>query len=132
MTIANLPLAILSFGYVALTIVAFTFIFAPFYLLTGGRAGFFNAITSFGTACSGFFFPISLLPDAFEVVARLFPTAWAMEALMHSVIPGNPASVIVRGWGIALLLSAFYLIGAYLLMRVVERRVTITGVLGTS
>ena len=94
----------LASGCVALVaVIALCFVFAPFSFIVGVRGGFFNALMPFGTVVSGFLYPIDVLPASLETVARLLPTAWAMQAVVDS-IDGRASSAtivlhLVWRWG---------------------------------
>jgi ABC-type multidrug transport system permease subunit len=115
-------------GLLALaSVVAAGFVFAPFSFLQGAKGGFFNAIMPAGTVFSGFLYPVDLLPPSLEVIARLMPTAWAMDAVVRSINGGGPAWRIVGDWALcALLVVAFFAVSAYL-FGVAERRVRVSG-----
>ncbi len=131
-SIDNVPLL---FGSCLLAIggvVATSFIFTPFTFLVGGRGGFFNAIMPLGTVLSGFLYPTGLLPAVLEVPARLLPTAWAMEAVLHST-QGTGSQLQVFGeWLAAAVLIAGFFGAAALLFQKAEARVRVTGNLATA
>jgi ABC-type multidrug transport system permease subunit len=127
--VANLPALLVSLVFVMISMIAAGFIFSPVAVLMGGRAGFFNAIMPFGVVFSGFLYPISILPMAFKIIARLLPTSWAMDGVIHSI--GGQVSMwrIAGDWGIALAISLVYVFLTHALLKVVERKVRRTGVL---
>ncbi len=51
---------------VVLAVVALQFLFAPLSFLVGAQNGLFNANMPLGVVLSGFFYPISLLPNWYE------------------------------------------------------------------
>ncbi len=129
--IANLPAFIISLLVAMFSMVCASFIFAPLAVIMGGRGGFFNAIMPFGIVFSGFLYPVSVLPGAFKVIARMLPTSYSMDGVIRS-IQGNVSVWRIAGdWAIALAISLVYLIIAYYLFQVVEKRVRYTGVLST-
>jgi ABC-type multidrug transport system permease subunit len=105
------------------------FVFAPFSFIAGVRGGFFNALMPFGSVVSGFLYPIDVLPASLEAVARLLPTAWAMQAVIESIDGGSDATILLH-LGIALALSAALIAAACLLFVEAERRVRLSGNLG--
>ncbi|HEU0075070.1 MAG TPA: ABC transporter permease [Dehalococcoidia bacterium] len=122
----------LASGIVALiAVVVSSFFFAPFSFLAGVRGGFFNAIMPFGAVVSGFLYPIDLLPGSLEAVARLMPTAWAMQAVVDSLDGSASDLAVVIDLAVALALSAVLLTVSFLLFIKVERRVRLSGSLGT-
>ena len=128
--ISNTPLLLTSLFFAMLALISAGFLFAPLFVVVGGRAGFFNAIVPFGVVCSGFLYPIAILPAGFEAFARLLPTSWAMDGVIRSVQGGGSHWTIIGDWGISLALTAAWLGLTYLLFRAVENRVRVTGVLG--
>ena len=125
------PLALFVSGLIALaSVIATSFVFAPFSFLQGARGGFFNAIMPAGTVVSGFLYPVGLLPTSLEVIARLLPTSWAMDAVVRSVEGGSASWRIFGDWAIACALMVVYLLLAAWLFRVAERRVRVSGNLG--
>ena len=104
---------------------------SPIMVLTGGRAGYFNAILAFGVTLNGFLFPLSQLPIGIEVIARIFPTSWAMNGLVRSIRDGGWSPELGGELAVSLALSCVWLAFTYFLMKRVEARVRVTGVLGT-
>jgi ABC-type multidrug transport system permease subunit len=127
--VANLPALLISLVFVMFAMIAAGFIFSPITVLLGGRAGFFNAIMPFGIVFSGFVYPISVLPMAFKVIARMLPTSWAMDGVIHSIAGQVSYWRIAGDWGIALTISLVYLLITHFLLKLVERKVCKTGVL---
>ena len=64
--VSNLSLLLASLAFAMSALLVCGFIFAPFYVVGGGRPGFFNAITPLGVLLSGFLHPISLLPQGLQ------------------------------------------------------------------
>lgn len=128
--IPSLPILAVSFIVAIVSLMALSFVFAPFGVLVGGRPGFMNAIMPAGVVFSGFLYPTSLFSPALESIARILPSAWAMDGVLKSV-RGAPFLEIATTWGIALALSAVYLGGTYFLFKMVEARVRVTGALNT-
>jgi ABC-2 type transport system permease protein len=109
------------------SVVAMSFIFAPFGFLVGGRAGFLNAVMALGPL-AGLVYPVTLLPLPFEILARCVPSSWAMEAVVRSA-DGASTGRIAIDWAAAILTGAVYLGVTLLLFQMAERRVRISGVL---
>ena len=80
--ITNLPLATISLAITLFVMICAGFIFSPITVLVGEPSGLFAAVMPFGVVCSGFLYPIQLLPAALQVIARGLPTSWAMEGLI--------------------------------------------------
>jgi ABC-2 type transport system permease protein len=126
----NAALFLIS-GLVALgTVIVSSFFFAPFSFLAGVRGGFFNAIMPFGAVVSGFLYPIDVLPASLEAVARLLPTAWAMQAVVHSIDGSASGLMVVIDLFVAVGLSILLLVVSFLLFLKVEQRVRLSGSLG--
>jgi ABC-type multidrug transport system permease subunit len=125
-------LLFLASGCCALVaVIALCFVFAPFSFIAGVRGGFFNALMPFGSVVSGFLYPIGLLPASLEAIARLLPSAWAMQALVGSIEGGTSRGTILLQLGVSLSLSAALLLLAGYLFGVAERRVRLSGNLGS-
>jgi ABC-type multidrug transport system permease subunit len=125
------PVALFVSGLFAVAaVIATSFVFAPFSFLHGARGGFFNAIMPGGTVVSGFLYPVGLLPDSIEAIARLMPTSWAMEAVVRSVDGESSFARIATDWAVASLLIVAFLLLAGWLFRVAEKRVRVVGNLG--
>ena len=63
LNVASMGLLLVSLVFAVSTLLVCGFIFAPFYVIAGGRPGFFNAIAPLGLLLSGFLHPTSLLPQ---------------------------------------------------------------------
>jgi ABC-type multidrug transport system permease subunit len=113
------------------SVVAFSFIFAPVAFLMGARGGFFNALMPLGTVLSGFLYPIGLLPSELEVLARALPSAWAMDAVVRSVTGDGETWRIAADWAAACCLIVLLLALTAVAFREAEKRVRISGNLGT-
>ena len=130
LAVADMWLLFVSLVFAMSALLVCGFIFAPFYVIAGGRPGFFNAITPLGVLLSGFLHPIALLPWGLEQVARCLPTSWAMKSVIDS-IEGNGSILDYAGnWGASAGLTMVYLGIAYFLFKKVEERVRVTGSLG--
>jgi len=127
--IANV--ASLSFSLVLALggMVVIGFFFSALVVLVGGRAGFFMGIMPFVAVLSGFILPVWQLPVGLEVLARLIPSSWAMDAVWVSIGGIESWWVVVQSWGISILVSAGWFIATYYICVAVERRIRITGTL---
>jgi ABC-2 type transport system permease protein len=115
-------------GLLALaSVVAAGFLFAPFSFLQGAKGGFFNAIMPAGTVFSGFLYPVDLLPAGLEAIARLFPTAWAMDAVVNSINGDASTGHILGNWAVCLALIFVLFAVSAALFRTAERRVRLSG-----
>jgi ABC-type multidrug transport system permease subunit len=129
--VANFPMLLVSLLFVIVGMVAIGLLLTPLNLLFRGRAGFFNAILPFGSMLSGFLFPIDQLPHILEIIARLLPTSWAMLGVWQSIRGPDSLWSVAGTWAASFLASALLLSITYLLFKVVEKRMRITGVLST-
>ena len=111
----------------ALSVVSVSIIFAPLFLLVRGREGFFNVIRPLGVVLGGFFYPVAFLAPGVEVLARVLPAAWAMDAVILALDGEGSALRGSLDLAIALAISLAYLSLAYLLLVRVERRVRVDG-----
>lgn len=129
--LANLPFALVSLAVTMFVIICTGFIFCPITVLIGEPSGFFATVMPFGTACSGFLYPVNILPAALQVIARGLPTSWAMEAVIMSTTGSGSNWDIVIKLLVALALAVGYLFITQLLFRLVEWRVRVTSTLTT-
>jgi ABC-type multidrug transport system permease subunit len=129
--ISNLPLAVISLAITLFVMICAGFIFCPITVLVGEPSGLFATVMPFGVVCSGFLYPINLLPAALQIIARGLPTSWAMESIIMATTGSGSVWEIVARWAIALALAVVYLFLTQLLFRLVERRVRVTAVLTT-
>jgi len=130
--IENAALFLVSGIAALVAVIVSSFFFAPFSFLAGVRGGFFNAIMPFGVVVSGFLYPIDLLPGSLEAVARLLPTAWAMQAVVDSLDGGVSSTTVALDLTAALTLSALLMALSYRLFLKVEERARISGSLGAA
>ena len=117
----------LSLTLVVLAVVSLQFIFAPLGFLVGAQGGFFNAIRPLGVVLSGFFYPVALLPNWLEWLARLLPTAWAMEALVWSINGKEDIGRIALNWAPAAGLVVIVALVEVVLFVRAERRARLFG-----
>lgn len=129
--VPNLLILLISLGIALAATTVVGFLSAPLSVLTGGRGTYFEAIRPLVMVFSGMVYPVASLAPVLKPVAWALPTSWAMGGLLSSVengqIYGNPAD----HWALALATSAAYLGLTYLLFFLTEKRVRITGVLGS-
>lgn len=125
--VSNPAALMISLILVVIGITIASLFFSPMMVLVGGRGGFFNTIIPFGLVLSGFLFPIDRLPVALKVLARLMPTSWAMDGVRLSLGAGGSWAELSTAWGLCLLTSVFLGGVTYVMFRVVERRIRITG-----
>ena len=122
-------LASLGIAWAATSIVGF--LSAPLSVLTRGQDTYFEAIRPLVMVFSGFVYPVALLAPILKPVAWLLPTSWAMGGLLSSVEGGQIYGNTIDHWVLALVTSAAYLGLTYLLFIKVEKRVRVTGILGS-
>ena len=129
---ANLPLALGSLAITMFVMICAGFIFCPITVLVGEPSGLFAAVMPFGVVCSGFLYPINLLPGVLQAIARVMPTSWAMEASIMATTGSGSVLAVVGRWGIAIALAGLYLFLTQLLFRTVEKRIRVTALLTTN
>ena len=129
--VSNFAFLMVSLFFAVISLAVFSLLFSPLMVLAGGRAGFFNFIIPLGVLVSGFMFPINQLPTWLEVIARLLPTSWAMSGIWQSITGPESLWSLVSAWAACILTSAVLVGITYLMFKVVERRIRVTGVLGT-
>ena len=123
------PLTITSPANVAISVVvvvgaliAVGYISAPLTILAGVRTGYFEIVPTLVMTCSGFIYPISILPPFMQTIAQFLPTSWAMQALVDSVNGSATPLAIARSWLFASVEVVVYLGLSYLMIRIVEVR----------
>ena len=125
------PLFLLvSIVVAAWSIIAVGYLFAPLFVLVQGRPGFFNAFQPLGIALSGFLYPVSQLSDELQIVARLLPTSWAMDGVIHSIESGGLVARIYADWGGALGLSMVIVAATLFMFSKVENALRRSGSVG--
>lgn len=112
----------------AIGLLAIAFILAPFGVLAGRALDPIIAVRPLILVFSGFLYPVSLLPQPFETMARLLPTSWAMDGVIHAAQHGDPAQVPLDV-AVSLAVSGVYMAVSYVLFRKVEERVRTTAAL---
>ena len=117
----------LSVVVVLASVVVVQFLFAPLTLLVGGTSGFFNAIMPAGVVLSGYLYPVATLPFGLEVVARILPTSWAMEAFVWSLTGSHGASDILLRLLVAVGLSLVFILLERYIFRLAETRAQLQG-----
>ena len=124
--VASVPLFVVSavFGYV--TLLCLGLVLSPLMVLSRERSGFTNAVRPFAAVLSGFTFAAPVLPLGLEVFTWFWPTAWAMRAVDGS-IRGAGAAEIVGQLALGALLMVVFLGVAQALLRLVERKVRLSG-----
>ncbi len=125
--IANIPMLVPSLLVAYATMLSGVFLFSPLMVLSRGRGGFFNALIPFGFTFSGFLYPITTLPVALQVLARLLPMSWASDAVAISIRGDGSNLEIVGRWAVAFAVSAVWLLLTHLMFATVERRLRVTG-----
>ncbi len=130
-SIANLPLAIVSLAITLFVMISAGFIFSPITVLVGEPSGLYATVMPFGVVCSGFLYPIHVLPEALQFIARGLPTSWAMEGVIMAATGSGSTGDIVGKWAIALGLAVVFLFITQVLFRLVEQRIRVTAALTT-
>ena len=101
------------------------FFFSAMVVLVGGRAGFFMGIMPFVAVLSGFILPVVELPLGLEVLARFTPSSWAMDAVWSSIGGIESWWLVLRNWGISILVAAAWFVVTYFICIAVEKRIRI-------
>jgi len=129
--VASIPLLLVAIVFVCIGLIAISLLFAPFMVLVGGKAGFFNAFMPLAVVLSGFMFPIDRLPVVLEEVARMMPTSWAMASIWQAINGIDSAWSFISTLLACILTSIFLLFVTYFMCRIVEKKLRITGELAT-
>jgi ABC-type multidrug transport system permease subunit len=111
-------------------VVATAFAFAPLSVLAARQLDPIVALRPFVIVFSGFLYPVSSLPVGLEGFARVFPTAWAMDAVLISLEGGGRESPLFST-AVAVGLAAIYFVLTFVMFRLVESRVRVSGALIT-
>ena len=130
-SVTNLPLAILSLAVTLFVMICVGFLFCPITVLVGEPSGLFATVMPFGVVCSGFLYPIDILPSALQVIARGLPTSWGMESIIMAVSGTGSSGDILTKLAVALALAGIFLVITHFLFRLVEKRVRVTAALIT-
>lgn len=130
-SIDSLPLAILSLAVTLFVLISAGFLFCPITVLVGEPSGLFATVMPFGVVCSGFLYPIEILPSGLQVIARGLPTSWGMESIILAVTGDGSGGEIIANLAVALALALVYLLITQVLFSLVEKRVRVTAVLIT-
>ncbi len=113
-----------------LTILAFSAIgllLNSFFMLTRQAGYWYNALTRFLYVFCGLMYPISVLPGWLRPVSYILAPTWSLEAIRLSVQPGalrSPDYLI--DLGLALLLVIVYILLAWYVQGMVDRRLRLT------
>jgi ABC-2 type transport system permease protein len=125
--IANPAGLIISLVLVIIGIALVSTLLAGMVVLAGGRAGIFMGIVPFGAVISGFIVPVDQLPLGMEIIARLVPSSWAMDGVWSAVTGTGSWANMGWSWGISIIASAIWFVGAVYLCKLVEKRIRIEG-----
>jgi ABC-2 type transport system permease protein len=131
LTVANGALLPFSLMLAFTSIFITSLFFSPLMILARGRGGFFNVFTPFVAVLSGFVYPISELPTVLNILARCLPASWAMDAIWKSIEGTTSVQQIIASLGMCILVSAIWLMVIYFMFKIVEKRIRVTGTLGT-
>jgi ABC-type multidrug transport system permease subunit len=129
--VANLPLLSGSVVFILIGLTVISLLFAPVLVLAGGKAGFFNGILPFGVLLSGFVFPVESLPGALKMISYVLPTSWSMTSAWRAIEGSGSTWSVVSGWVMCIVTSAMLFALTYILFKVIEKRIRITGQLGS-
>lgn len=87
------------------------------------------AIVGVSALVGGMMYPISVLPDWLQLVARLIPITYSLEGMRAALLGGAPFSVLWPSVGALLLFSALLLPISFAVFNWALRRTKITGTL---
>ena len=73
---------------------------------------------------------MSQLSDELQIVARLLPTSWAMDGVIHSIESGGSVARIYADWGAALGVSVVMLAATLFMFSKVENVLRRSGSVG--
>jgi len=121
------PSVVLALAAVVVTSLSFQ----PLTFLAGGRPNAVTAIMPIGAALAGFLYPISVLPQPLQVLARLLPVSWAMDGLAQAT-HGASFDTVALQWTETIAISALVLAATAFLFARAEDRIRKTGVLARS
>lgn len=107
----------ISLLFTVFAFICFGLILSPIFLVSPGVGRFQNAMEFPVYILSGFLFPIALLPGWTTPVSYLLPTYWAAQALHGTSSGMATSSQVYFYWGMLVLFSILYLIGANLLFK---------------
>lgn len=131
LTVAYIGLLPVSLLLAVISIMVVSLFFSPYLLLIRGGSGIFSSYAPFVTILSGFLFPISTLPRVLYVIARILPNSWVMDAVWQSIQGKVSAWHIAGTWGISSVVMAAWFILFYFMVKLVEKKIRVTGVIGT-
>jgi|WetSurMetagenome_2_1015567.scaffolds.fasta_scaffold77654_1 ABC-type multidrug transport system permease subunit len=106
------------------------YFFACLVVLVQGQSGFFMGLIPFGAVLSSLVLPVDQLPASLSLIAKGFPTTWAMKGVWMSINGNDSIWLIISNWGIFLIVAGIWFIGTYILTGVVENRVRVQGTTG--
>ena len=128
--IASVPYVIGSVVFIFIGLAVIGLLLAPIMALSRGRiSGMYTPLIPFIVTFSGFLFPISSLPEALGIIARIMPSSWAMESVLQAVKGPESFWAVASGWIYCLLLSIVLFLFTFVLFKVVEKRLRVTGLI---
>jgi ABC-2 type transport system permease protein len=127
---ANIPALIPSLALAFLGMIVIGFFFSALVVLVAGKAGFFMGIMPFIAVIGGFILPVNNLPLWLEIPARFTPSSWAMDTVWASIQGIDSWGMMIRDWGLSLVLAGVWFVFTYFICYAVERRIRVSGTLG--
>jgi ABC-2 type transport system permease protein len=122
---ATLPFAVLG-------IASFAMLFSTLMFISrAGVAGIFAILDSGLLFVSAVLYPVTVLPDWLQVVAKASPLRWSAEALVRSASADASPGDIYEAWAVLAALTVVYGVAAILAYETLERRLRATGELST-
>jgi ABC-2 type transport system permease protein len=130
LVIASIPFLLISLAFLFLSMIVTGLLQAPIYTLSGARGGAFNFMGPLAIMLSGFLFPVDQLPKGLEIIARLFPSSWAMTSVWQSIGGTSSFGAVAQSWVFCILTATLLTAVTYILFKVVEKRLRVTGTMG--
>ena len=128
--IASYPYVIASVVFIFIGLAVTGLLMAPIMALSRGRiSGMYTPFIPIIITFSGFLFPISSLPQALGIISRIMPSSWAMDSVLQAVKGPDSFWAVASGWIYCLLLSVVLFFFTFILFKVVEKRLRITGLI---
>jgi len=124
--IANPPALVISLILAIIGMIIVCVFIGALTVLAGARAGAMIGIIPFGAVLGGFILPVGNLPLGFEILARLVPSAWAMDGVWSSVGGGSWGTILLA-WAVSAAMCIIWFFFTIYLCKVVEKRVRIEG-----
>jgi ABC-2 type transport system permease protein len=125
-------LLIATLPFVLFGIASFAMLFSTImYVSRAGIVGLFAILDSGLLFVSAVLYPVSVLPEWLQLVAKASPLRWCAEALVRAATPGHSAGDIYQAWAALAGLSILYGLVGVVAYEFLEKRLRRTGELAT-